>query len=69
MAANIRDTLLFIQKLEPEDNEEEDAESHSHTCKMVNKAPDTQDDEKFTLQDVSDMIPSLGEKKPQERRI
>ena len=61
---NIQDTLLHvIQKLAPEDNQEEDAETHSQIRKMVNEAPDTQDDEEFTLQEVEH-----GEQKGPRRR-
>ena len=66
---NIQDTLLHvIQKLAPEDNQEEDAETHSQIRKVVNEAPDTQDDEEFTLQEVSNTIQSMGEKGPRRRR-
>jgi hypothetical protein len=46
----------MIQKFAPEDNQEEDAETHSQTRKMVNKAPE------FTLQEVSNTIQSMGNK-------
>jgi len=53
----------MIQKFAPEDKQEEDAETHSQIRKMVNEAPDTQDDEEFTLQEVSNTIQSMGNKK------
>jgi hypothetical protein len=69
LTTNIQDTLLhMIQKFEPEDNQEEDAETHSQIRKMVNEAPDTQDDEEFTLQEVSNTIQSMGKKGPRRRR-
>ena len=51
-----------------QDNQEEDAETHSQIRKMVNEAPGTQDDEKFTLQEVSNTIQSMGEKGHRRRR-
>jgi hypothetical protein len=53
----------MIQKFAQEDNQEEDAETHSQTRKMVKDAPDTQDDEEFTLEEVSNTIQSMGNKK------
>ena len=35
---------------------------------MVNEAPDTQDDEEFILQEVSNTIQSMGKKGPRRRR-
>ena len=64
LTTNIQDTLLhMIQKFAPEDNQEEDAETHSQIRKMVNEAPDTQDDEEFTLQEVSNTIQSMVNQK------
>jgi hypothetical protein len=53
----------MIQKFAPEDNQEEDTETHSQIRKMAHKAPDMQNDEEFTLQEVTNVIQSMGNKK------
>jgi hypothetical protein len=53
----------MIQKFAPEDNQKEDTETHSQIRTMTNKAPDTQNDEEFTLQEVTNVIKCIGDKK------
>jgi hypothetical protein len=51
LTKNIQDTLLhMIQKFAPEDNQEDNTETHSQIRKMAHKAPDTQNDKEFTFQ-------------------
>jgi len=53
----------MIQKFAPEDKQEEDFEIHSQIRKIVHKPPDTEDDEEFTLQEVTNVIQSMENKK------
>jgi hypothetical protein len=57
----------MIQKFAPEDNKEEDTETHSQIRKMAHKAPDTQNDEEFRLQEVKNVIQGMESKKHQEK--
>ena len=68
LTTNIQDNLLhMIQKFAPEGNKEEDAETRNLIRKIVNEAPDTQNDEEFTFQEVSNTIQNMGKKRPQEK--
>jgi hypothetical protein len=64
LTKNIQDTILhIIQKFAPEDNQEEDTETHSQMRKMAHKAPNRQNDEEITLQEVTNLIQSMGNEK------
>jgi hypothetical protein len=58
-----RHLLHMIQKFAPEDNQEEDTETHSQIRKIAHKAPDTQNDEEFTFQEVTNVTQGMGSKK------
>jgi hypothetical protein len=69
LTKNIQDTLLhMIQKFAPEDNQEEDTQTHSQIRMMAHKAPDMQNDEEFTLQEVTNVIQGMGSIKGPRRR-
>jgi hypothetical protein len=55
--------LHMIQNFAPEDNQEEDTETHRQIRKMGHKAPDTQYDKEFRPQGMINVIESMGNKK------
>jgi len=61
LTTNIQDTLLhMIQKFAPDDNQEDDSEIHSQTRNLTHKPPDSEGDEEFTPQEVTQ---NMGNKK------
>ena len=64
LTTNLQDTLLhMIQKLAPDDNQEDDTETHSQIRTLTQKPLDTEDDEEFTLQEVTIVIQGMGNNK------
>jgi len=64
MTTNLQDTLLqMIKKFAPDDNQEDDTETHRKIRVCTHTPPDTDDDEEFTIQEVTNVVMGMGNKK------
>jgi hypothetical protein len=60
---NLQDTLLqMIHKFTPDDNQEDNTEIHRQSQALTRKPIDTEDEE-FTIQEVTDVVQDMGNKK------
>ena len=71
LTTSLQDTLLhMIQKFAPDDNQEDDTDTHSQIRTLTQKPLDTEDDEEFTVQEVINVIQDMGNyKAPGENGI
>jgi hypothetical protein len=53
----------MIKKFAPDDTQEDDSETHRQIRACTNTPPDTDDDEKFTIQEVTNVVMGMGNKK------
>jgi len=64
LTTNLQDTLLhIIQKFAPDDNKEDDTDTQSQIRTLTQKPLDTEDDEQFTVQEVTNVIQEMGNNK------
>jgi len=64
LTTNLQDTLLhMIQKFAPDDNQEDDTDTHSQIQTLTQKPLDTEEDEEFTVQEVTNVIQDMGNNK------
>jgi len=64
LTTNLQDTLLhMIQKVAPDNNQEDDTDTHSQIRTLTKKPLDTEDDEEFTVQEVKNVIKDMGNNK------
>jgi hypothetical protein len=64
MTTSPQDTLLqMIKKFAPDDTQEDDTEIHRQIRDCTHTPPDTDDDEKFTIQEVTNVVMGMGNKK------
>jgi hypothetical protein len=60
----LQDTLLqMIQKFAPDDNQEDDTEKHRQIRTLTRKPIEMENDEEFTVQEVTNVIEDMGNKK------
>jgi hypothetical protein len=55
----------MIQKFAPDDNQEDDTEIHRQIRALTRKPTDMEDDEEFTVQEVTNVVKNMGKKRLQ----
>jgi hypothetical protein len=64
LTMNLHDTLLqMIQKFAPDDNQEDDTGIHRQIRALAQTPIDTEVDEEFTVQEVTNVVQGMGNKK------
>jgi hypothetical protein len=64
LTMNLHDTLLqMIQKFAPDDNQGDDNEMHRQIRAQTQTPIDTEDDEEFTVQEVTNVVQGMSSKK------
>ena len=64
LTTNLQDTLLHMkQKFATDDNEKNGTDTHSQIRTLTQKPLDTEDDEEFTVQEVTNVIQDIGNNK------
>jgi hypothetical protein len=66
LTTNLQETIQHIlQGLTPEDNQEDDTKTHKNTRALAQEDIDTDDDKEFTVQEVENVVMSMGGKRHQ----
>jgi len=64
LTTNIQETIQhMLQILTPEDNQADDTEMQKHTRALAQQEIDTDDDKEFTVQEVRNVVMSMGKNK------
>jgi hypothetical protein len=53
----------MIKKFAPDDNQEDDTETHREIRALTHSQIDMEDDEEFTIQEVTNAVQDMGNKK------